>query len=194
MLTELATIKARLGLENADTDEDVLLSNFLAHASGRFEKECNRLFERTVDFQEEFGGNETELRPSRCPVESVSAFALKTTESEGWIVQTGVDCLIRRGCVISLASGRLGSERTQLRVTYTGGYVMPGTPADAGQTALPAELEQACVEQVTYWYQRRTQLGLTSISGEGGSIQNFSSLDLLPHVKAVLKRYERILM
>jgi hypothetical protein len=193
MLTQLATIKARLRLEIADTDDDILLSNFLAHASGRFEKECNRRFERMVDCKEEFGGNERELRPSRCPVESVTSLELKTTETEGWVLQSVADYLIRRGCVISL-SGALGSERSQVRLTYTGGYVPPGTEVGEGQTALPAELEQACVEQVVYWFQRKDQLGLTSITGEGGSIQNFSSLDLLPHVKAVLKRYERIMM
>src|SRR5207249_3865919 len=86
---------------------------------------------------------------------------------------------------------RLGAEREIARVTYAGGYVLPGTIPIGNQTALPDELEAACIEQTTYWYQRRNQLGLTSISGEGGSIQQFSSLDLLPHIRAILKAYER---
>jgi hypothetical protein len=54
-------------------------------------------------------------------------------------------------------------------------------------------LEQACVEQVVYWYQRRTQLGLVSISSEGGLgvVQQFQSSDLLPQVSAMIKKYER---
>ena len=34
------------------------------------------------------------------------------------------------------------------RVTYTGGYVLPGATPGAGQAALPADLEWAAVEQV----------------------------------------------
>jgi hypothetical protein len=193
MLAQLTTLKTRLGLEIADTDDDTLLSNFLAHASGRFELECNRTFGRREDCTEEFGGNESELRPSRYPIEEVSLFELKISEVTGWVEQASVDYVLRRGCVVSLG-GALGTERSQLRLTYTGGYVLPGDTADTGQTELPDDLEQACVEQVVYWFQRKDQLGLTSVSGEGGSIQNFSSLDLLPHVRAVLKRYERIVM
>jgi hypothetical protein len=193
MLAELNTIKARVGLELTDTEDDVLLTGMLAHCSGRFDLECNRTFARGAGVTEEFEGNGTELRPARCPVEAVSLLELKTTEADGWVAQTGVDYLIRRGCVVSLG-GALGSEKSQVRMTYSGGYVLPGDTAEAGQTELPAELEQACVEQVVYWYQRRNQLGLTSVSGEGGSISSFSSLDLLPHVKAVLAKYVRVMM
>jgi len=79
------------------------------------------------------------------------------------------------------------------RVTDTGD-ILPGTTPTANQTALPDELELACIEQVAYWYQRRTQLGLLSVSSEGGStVQQFQSSDLLPQVRAVLKHYERYL-
>jgi hypothetical protein len=64
---------------------------------------------------------------------------------------------VRRACVISLLTP-LGIASQQARVTYTGGYVLPGATPGAGQTALPAELEQACVEQAAYWYQNRHRL------------------------------------
>ncbi len=51
--------------------------------------------------------------------------------------------------------------------------------------------EAACVEQVAYWYQRRSQLGLASVSNESGVVQQFQSSALLPQVRAVLKRYVR---
>jgi len=93
-------------------------------------------------------------------------------------------------CVIELASP-LGLECELGRVTYRGGYVLPGATAAEGQTALPDDLEQACVEQAAYWYQRRTQLGLVSIASEGSIVQQFQTSDLLPQVTAVLKHYER---
>jgi len=78
------------------------------------------------------------------------------------------------------------------QVTYTGGYILPGNTPTGTQTAMPDELVLACLEQVAYWYQRRTQLGLLSVNSDGGStVQQFQSSDLLPRVRAVLKRYER---
>jgi hypothetical protein len=53
-----------------------------------------------------------------------------------------------------------------------------------GQTPLPDEIAVACQEQVAYWYQNRHRLGLVSVAGEGGAIQQFAQLDLLPSVKA----------
>jgi len=59
------------------------------------------------------------------------------------------------------------------------------------RAALPDDLEQACIEQVAYWYQRRAQLGLVSISSGDSTVQQFQSSDLLPQVRAVLTHYER---
>src|SRR5882724_12522022 len=59
------------------------------------------------------------------------------------------------------------------------------------QIPLPDDVEQACIEQVAFWYSRRTQLGLLSISSDAGVVQQFQSTDLLPQVRATLKRYER---
>jgi len=116
---------------------------------------------------------------------------LKTTESEGWILQSGLEYLLSpQKSVVELAQP-LGSVRQLGRVTYTGGYILPGATPTGNQTALPDDIEQACIEQVAYWYSRRTQLGLLSISSETGIVQQFQSTDLLPQVRATLKHYER---
>jgi hypothetical protein len=72
-----------------------------------------------------------------------------------------------------------------------GGYVMPDTAPDAGQTALPADLEQAAVEQCAYWFQNRDKLGLLRHRPNQGTYIQLASLDLLPSVAAVLNRYTR---
>jgi hypothetical protein len=191
MLTQLATIKTRLRLNSFDLEDDVFLTGLIKHASGRFAKECNRVFERGVDVLFEFRGDEMNISPDRYPIEAVSGFDLKSTEVEGWISQPEVDYLLSpQKCMIELATG-LGTSRQNGRVTFTGGYVLPGATAGAGQTALPDELEQACLDQVVYWYENRHRLGLLSTSGEGGVIQQMKSLDLLPHVAAILRKYER---
>jgi hypothetical protein len=190
MLTQLATLKARLKIDATYLVEDDLLTNFIKLTSDRFENECNRTFARAVGATEEFNGEELEIIVANYPLEAVSAWHLKTNETEGWVAQTGVDYLIRRGSVLSLYA-RLGTAKQIGRVTYTGGYVLPVDTVGSGQTALPDEIQFACVEQCAYLFQNRNRLGMTAITGEGGSVQQFAQIDLLPSVKATLKAYER---
>ena len=188
MLTQLVTVKARLGI--TDTTDDTLLTNLIKFASARFARDCNRLFDRQVNGTDEFPADACELRPNRYPIESISAFHLKSGEAEGWVEHTNIDYLIRKSCVISLFLP-LGDPLELLRVTYTGGYVLPGTAPGSGQTALPDEIEQACIEQVAFWYQRRHQLGLTSVPAEGRSFYAIAQINLLPQVSSILSKYSR---
>ncbi|HEX4645178.1 MAG TPA: hypothetical protein VH598_06170 [Verrucomicrobiae bacterium] len=194
-LTQLASVKTRLGIEAFDTKDDQILANAILAVSARFEKEANRSFALATNATHEFAGDETEIRVPSYPVApgSISLFEIKSSETDGWEAQTNVDFLLRNECVISLP-GPLGARQQQARVTYSGGYVLPGFAAGAGQIALPDDLEQACVEQVAWWYQRRNQLGVVSLGGQSGSLRNFPQLDLLPNVKAVLKKYERFVL
>ncbi len=146
MLTQLSTVKARLGIDEFDVKNDSLITAAIQAISARFDKECNRAFARAVDFVHEFTADDTEIRVACYPIETVSKFELKSNESDGWIEQPGTEHLIRRNCVISLTE-RLGTWRDQGRVTYTGGYVLPDAEPAAGQTELPDDLEQAAVEQ-----------------------------------------------
>ena len=188
LLAQLTTVKNRLGI--TDTTDDTLLTNFIKSASARFHAECHRSFERAVNAVEEFSGDVTEIRVARYPIESISQFHLKDNETDGWQLQSDVDHVIRRACVISLGAA-FGSHRQQAKVTYTGGYVLPGTTPGAGQTALPDDVEQACVEQVAYWYQNRHRLGLLTMPAEGRTFYQLAKIDLLPQVESVLKKYER---
>jgi gp6-like head-tail connector protein len=188
LLTQLTTVKNRLGI--TDTSDDTLLTNYIKSASARFENDCHRLFERTVNAIEEFSGDVTEIRVARYPIESISQFHLKNNETDGWQLQSNVDFVLRRACLISLGIA-FGTQAQQAKVTYTGGYVLPPNSPGAGQTALPDDLEQACVEQVAYWYQNRHRLGLLSVPADGRTFYQLANIDLLPQVEAVLRKYER---
>jgi uncharacterized phiE125 gp8 family phage protein len=188
LLTQLSTVKTRLGI--SDTTDDTLLTNLIEFASARFERETNRSLDRAANTTEEFSADQTEIAVARFPIESVSQYHLKENETDGWVLQSDIDHLIRRACVISL-SAPLGTKYEQGRVTFTGGYVLPGTTPGAGQTALPDDLEHACVEQAAYWYQHRFRLGLLSMPAEGRTFFNIAQIDLLPQVQSVLKKYER---
>jgi hypothetical protein len=196
MLTALPTVKARLGLLVTDTQYDALLTRAIAGFSARFDAECNRTFERTVGVCQDFAVGEIEVPVSCYPIEAVTRFEIKATEAAGWVEQTGVDYLIRSRCVISLSVPlrALGSSGALARVTYTGGYVVPGTTCTAGQTPLPIELENAVIEQVAFWFEHRDALGVLRIWPTGGNYIQLVDTDLLPAVRAVLRRYTRFSM
>lgn len=190
MLTQLTTVKARLNILPTDPQYDDLLTFVIQAVSARFDQECNRALARTAGFIQEFNGAETEVRAACYPVESVERFDLKTNETQGWVEQTDVSYLIRRQCVLSLAAP-LGQAQAQARVVYTGGYVLPGDFAGAGQSELPIELEQAAIEQVAFWFQNRDWVGVQRHWPPGGDYLQLADADLVPSVRAVIERYRR---
>src|SRR5437016_986355 len=130
MLTLLSTVKSRLAINEFDLQYDAILTNAIKAISARFDRECNRTLARTVGATEEFFADQTAICPACYPIEAVTKFELKCSEAEGWLEQAGVDYLIRRSCVLSLAQPLYAPRSTlhapQSRVTYTGGYVLPG--------------------------------------------------------------------
>src|SRR5438093_1606157 len=142
MLTQLSTLKARLGLEIFDTTDDTILTNLLRHVGARFAAECNRTFDYAAGVTNEFRADQINVVVDHPPIELISQFDLKTTESEGWILQSGVEYLLSpQKSLIELAQP-LGSVRQLGRVTYTGGYILPGATPTGNQIALPDALEQ----------------------------------------------------
>ena len=198
MLSTLATVKSRLALDPLFVDFDDLLTTALTAISARFDRETNRTLTRTANSTFEFDASETEIIPPCYPIESVSKFETKSTEAEGWIEQTGIDFLVRNRCLLSLAQPLHATRSTLFapsgRTTYTGGYVLPGTTPSAGQTPLPADLEQAAVEQVAAWFQHRDKLGLDTSWPHAATYEKFVQLPLLISVQTVLKRYERFVL
>src|SRR5437879_1893918 len=190
MLTQLTTVKDRCGIAPATPTYDTLLTSAIEAVSSRFDNITNRTLARTVGTTQEFPADKTELILSCYPLETVTKLELKSNETDGWLEQTGTEYLIRNACVVSLSS-RLGTWRDQGRITYTGGYVLPGTTTGAGQTALPDDLEQAAVEQVAYWFRNKDTLGLIRNWPSGGTYQVFMKIELLPAVSATLSNYER---
>src|SRR5438270_768268 len=193
MLTQLSTLKTRLAI--TVPDYDTILTNAITALSTRFDNETNRTLSRTTSLTYEFDGSDTEIIPPCFPVESVTKFELKTSEAEGWVEQTSVTYLIRKSCIISLQSPLAfttpNSALSIGRVTYAGGYVLPGTTPGAGQTALPSDIENAVVEQVSYWFTNRDKLGLIGNRPNAGTYEQFAQFDLLPSVAQVIKKYQR---
>jgi hypothetical protein len=200
MLTQLATVKARLDILASDNSHDDLLTRAIEAVSARFDRECNRTLARTVGVVQEFPATDAEVIASCYPIEAITKFEVKVTESEGWRDQADVRYILRRGCVISLITPlsfipEILSVGPQVaRVTYTGGYVMPGNEVGPGLVGLPADLESAAIEQVAAWYQQRDKLGLIRYWPSGGTYLVFAQVPLLPQVTAALRPYRRWLV
>jgi hypothetical protein len=190
MLTQLATVKTRLAMPDIDLTFDAILDAAIRAASARFDLECRRILARTIDAEYEFPARDTAILVPCYPIESITRFETKTSEAEGWTIQPDVTHLLRRKCVIALERP-LGGRCAQARVIYTGGYVLPGSLPVEGQTLLPTDLENAAVEQVTFWFQNRDRLGLSRSWDYHATYRHFGTLDLLPCVERVLARYRR---
>lgn len=197
MLTQLTTVKARLEILASDTTYDDLLTRAIEAVSARFDGECNRTLARTVGATEEFRAGDSEIIARCYPIETVTKSEMKSSEADGWVEQTGASYVVRGGCVISLRMPLSPVPEVSwagpqvARVTYTGGYVLPGTTPGAGQVALPADLESAAVEQVAAWFQQRDKLGLIRHWPSGGTFLVFAQLPLLAQVTAALRPHQR---
>src|SRR5258706_11119233 len=132
MLTQLITVKTRLGIDEFDLSSDAILTNAINAISVRFDKETNRTLARTTNVTQEFSADDTEICLACYPVESVTKFELKQNETEGWIEQTNVEPLIRRACVLSLDQP-LYASRSTLNAPQAGcGHFMPRDGAPPG--------------------------------------------------------------
>jgi hypothetical protein len=195
MITQLPTLKQRLQILDTDPTYDALLTTAIVALTSRFDKETNRTLARTENATDEFDATDTELAVSCYPIETVTKFELKTTETDGWQEITPAPAyLIRKACVISLHSPLSSSLRTPhsaLRICYAGGFVLPGTDPSPPATPLPNELEFAALEQLAFWFQHRDTLGLKTSWPKSGIYQQFATQDLLDSVTAVLEKYRR---
>lgn len=198
MLCSLPTVKSRLALDALDSTYDVLLLNTISAVSARFDQETHRTLARALNAQFEFPAEDMEILVPCFPIESVTRFERKTAENEGWLEQTGVDYLIRKNCIISLATAFSDSPPVNwnahaaiVRVTYTGGYLLPGSETVPAATPLPADLAQAAVEQVAFWFQTRNELGVLRQWPRSGDYRQLVDTDLLPSVRQTLGAYSR---
>src|SRR6266513_6090193 len=137
MLPTLVAIQVRLGLDTFDTTDDPLLTNLLKHVSARCSAECNRTFDYGAALTYEFRANDTNIAVDHPPIELVSKFELKSTESEGWTLLSAIDYLLSPQKTLIELAQPLGQSGQLGRVTYTGGYILPGTASSGNQVALP---------------------------------------------------------
>lgn len=179
------------------TDFDTALSSIGQGVAAAFDRFCNRTFSRGEGVTETFTADRTFYYVKRYPLESVSAVALKTSDSDGFVAQTVADFIE----VSHLQFGRLyfgyepGTWADEIRITYTGGYWFDTTENETGSlpanaTQLPNDIKHAWLLQCRHVWDSVDRLG-SGIAKDPGTASILNAYDLVPEVRNILTRYIR---
>lgn len=193
----LADVKDRLGESGAE--HDTLLNRLIASLESMFDGHIapRRLIVPSADVTEYHSGRGPFLQLNRYPIVSITsireALDYDFTAADALVADTDYRIVNdgRNGICLRIWAD-WDNTPDSIQVIYKGGYCAAGVTAGAGETALPDELREAAIEQATFFFKRRDDLGLSSVSCQGGAIQKFSAMDLLPIVKNTLDRYVMI--
>jgi hypothetical protein len=175
-LTTLARVKEYLSIATDDTADDLLLTRLIGSASSAIEVYCSRVFASATYNEVRDGTGTRKMVLRNFPVTAVSSVTIN-------------------GRSIPQRPSPLSSGYTfdDLRVALTGHVFDEGVDNvqisyTAGLAAVPADVEQACIEAVSLRYKAKDRLGVTSKSLAGESI-SFSNDDFPDYVTRVLDQY-----
>lgn len=188
-----ADVKDRLGLTSSEYD--TVIDRIILGIESIFNKETHRkLVLNAADETYDFTGGMSIIVLPRYPIVSVTSIkeAIDYDFAAATALLSGTDYKL------NYDSGRLYRLNEEwldwpdgCRIIYKGGYKAAGATPSTGETAMPDDLREAAILQSSFVFKRRDDIGLSSVSHDGGSIQSFSSLDLLPQVKNILESYQR---
>ena len=194
-LCTLEDCKLRRGLTNNDGDS--LLSRIILGVAAAFESYCRRpLLLTAAAVTEYYTGQGQYLQLARYPIASItsikdasdynftSAVAL-VADSDYRLIRAG-----EKGILYSML-GDWDPNPDAIQVIYRGGFVAAGDAVGTGETALPADLREAAIEQAVFLFQRKDDMGLVQVNYQGGSINKQVDMNLLPQVKLILDNYRR---
>lgn len=191
----LDDVKGRLG--ETDTENDMTLVRIILGIEEIFNRYTRRnLIVSAADVTEYYTGSGNRLQLARYPLVSVTS--IKQAVDYDF---DGADALEADIAYRLIGGGINGiayrvhttwfSVPDAIEVIYRGGYCAAGHAPGDGETAMPADLREAAIEQATFVFKRRDDIGLAGVGFEGGSMSKFSAMDLLPMVKRVLDNYRR---
>jgi len=170
-----------IGTDNTE-DRDVF-EGLINSISTLFESYCDRHFV-SATYTEYYDGQDGQevVYTREYPITSVSGLWDDTT----WVWGDGekyaaTDYRIATdGLSVGLyPSYSFYNSRGNIKITYVAGY-----------STIPADLKQACVNEVVRLYKRRNTIDVSAISMSDGSITVLSD-DLMPTTKLVLAKYKR---
>jgi hypothetical protein len=191
----LTDVKDRLGI--SDTEHDAAINRIISGLESIFDGHTkHNLLVNAADVTEYYSGLGTLLQLARFPIVSITSIKIAYDYAFD-----SADALTADSDYRKIAGGENGilyrinlnwpENQDAIQVIYRGGYCSAGQTPGTGEYALPADLREAAIEQASFFFKRRDDLGLAGVSFEGGSISKFSSMDLLPMVKKILDNYRK---
>lgn len=191
----LQDLKDRLGITK--TEHDDVLNAIITGFTARADTFCGRsLFAPAADITEYYTGQSKYLQLKQYPVISITSII------ESWDYGFNEDALTSDTDYRLINSGKKGilsrlytrwlAMDDSIQVIYLAGFIAAGETPQAGETALPGDLREAAIQQCTFIFKRRDDIGLSGVSFDGGGFQKFSAMKLLPDVADVLTAYRRI--
>jgi len=191
----VADLKDRLGL--SDTENDQLLATIARGVESLFNSFTHReLIVNAADVTEYFTGCGQYLQLDRWPIvgiTSVKESILYDFDAADALVEDTAWRKLRNGKngILYCIRSKWQDTEDSIQVIYRGGYCSAGQTPGAGEYAMPDDLREAAIEQGTFLFKRKDDIGLAGVSAEGGSISKFTAIKLLPLVEQVLKKYRK---
>jgi len=192
-----ADVETRIG-ETSETF-DALIAQIINGVAAAFESYCHRpLVQAAAAVTEYYTGECEYLRLKRYPIIAITSIVESadfdwdnedalTVDDDYRVMAGGAKGILYRvgGWWLNYPDG--------IRAIYNGGYKAAGEVAGAGETAMPADLREAAIQQAAWWFKRRDDIGITAMGFQGGDVQKVvAGLELLPGVREILENYRRI--
>lgn len=163
-LTELATVKAELGI--TATTDDALLATLISQASAIAERWTGWQFAEEILTETLPGTGRLRLVLERTPIVAVSEIRFSGTavsandysiedRARGFLYKAGRWTEIRPPAPGIVSGPSPESGELLWAVDYTAGYVLPGGSATGTQVELPIDVERGAIEVVAWLYSRR---------------------------------------
>lgn len=192
----LADVKDRLGISS--TEDDILINRIITGLEAVFDNHTLRkLILNSADETIYWTGSCSRIILPRYPIVSITSIKEASyydfDNATALIANSDYRLLSGNEMLYKIGSPWCRYEDS-IQIIYKGGYVAANQIPAAGQTAMPADLREAAIEQTSFIYKRRMDIGLSAVSGEGGSINKFSDMELLPLVRDILDSYKKTVL
>ncbi len=183
-LTTLANLRSWASIKN--TDDDALLERLITSVSARIETYCSRSFDQ-LGYLESYDGKGT----SALPLKNFPIVAVSSLTIDGTSVPAAPDPSPANpspngyrfsDTMLSLVGGLYQFCRgyQNVLVAYTAGFA-----------AIPADVEQACIEWCAMRYRERDRIGHRSKSIQGETV-SFDIGAMSASVKEALRPFVRV--
>lgn len=191
----LADVKDRLGI--SATENDITINRIINGLLTVFENVVNRpLIVPATDITEYYTGESSYLQLRRYPVVAITSIkeavnydfdntSALAADTDYRVINNGLKGLLSR------IYTKWYQSPDAIQVIYRGGFCAAGATPSAGETAWPADLREAAIEQASFIWKRRHDIGLSGVSDQGGSINKNERIQLLPLVRDILAKYQK---